>query len=398
MSVSVVPDRDGAWVAVVAGECVLVIEADAAAGIAPLHAALRSDDPTRSVLGLLLAARGLDALPAFALVWLTGSQDGAAATARVVLRGPLTVDAGSGALSGSDVETWTELSLAVGPQLRISTPSDARGDALPLLDGAAWAAQVIVEGSARTAPRAAPSTAVPVPAPAAEARALLDQDTVIDERTMAEPEDELHGYDDLFGATVIRSVEEAAVRPAAAQDDIDAPPSGATAPEGDPDDGAPVDVSNSDLDDGDPDGDHDGLTVFSDKIGDVHDRVRPHPSEIAAADATASFWIRMPGGNREPLAGEVLIGRAPTTRVGDGPVPRLITLPGDPDISRTHVKFALEGDTVVVTDLHSRNGTSVVLPGKPPQLLRSGEAATVIAGTVVDLGGGTTMTVEQDAP
>jgi hypothetical protein len=383
MSISVIPDRDGAWVAVVAGETVLVIEAQAAAGIAPLHAALRSDDPTRAALGLLLAARGLDELPAFALVWLAGAGTEAQATVRVVLRGPLTVTSGSEVLSGSDVETWTERSVHAERELRISTPAEASGAALPLVDGAAWAAQVTVEIAAAASPAVVPTlaaAATPDSAPGAAA--------AIDERTMAEPQDDLLGYDELFGATVIRSVEAAAVRPLAASEEVDPPATH---------DAGSSDSDNDDHDDDDDDGDHDGLTVFSDQLGDVRGRVRPHPSEIAAADAPASFWIRMPDGNREPLIGEVLVGRAPTTRVGDGPVPRLVTLTGDPDISRTHVKFALEGDTVVVTDLHSRNGTTVVLPGKPPQLLRTGESATVIADTVVDLGGGTEMTVEQDA-
>ena len=57
----------------------------------------------------------------------------------------------------------------------------------------------------------------------------------------------------------------------------------------------------------------------------------------------------------------------------------------------------MEGETVVVTDLHSRNGTVIVLPGKPPQKLRGGESTSVIVGTVVDLGGGVTLSVGQDA-
>jgi hypothetical protein len=57
------------------------------------------------------------------------------------------------------------------------------------------------------------------------------------------------------------------------------------------------------------------------------------------------------------------------------------------------VQFAVEGGTVVVTDLHSRNGTTITLPGKTPQLLRQGESTSVLVGTVVDLGGGVTITV-----
>jgi hypothetical protein len=50
----------------------------------------------------------------------------------------------------------------------------------------------------------------------------------------------------------------------------------------------------------------------------------------------------------------------------------------------------------VVTDLHSKNGTSVLLPGKSAQKLRPGEPTSVIVGTVVDLGGGLTLTVDED--
>ena len=77
-----------------------------------------------------------------------------------------------------------------------------------------------------------------------------------------------------------------------------------------------------------------------------------------------------------------------------GRLPRLITVGGDdPDISRNHLRITLEGDTVVVTDLHSRNGTLVVAPGKPPVKLRAGEPTPVLTGTVVDLGGGCTLQV-----
>jgi len=77
-------------------------------------------------------------------------------------------------------------------------------------------------------------------------------------------------------------------------------------------------------------------------------------------------------------------------------MPKLITVGGaDQDISRSHVRFVLEGGTVVVTDLHSRNGTTIAMPGKEPQKLRAGEPTSVIVGTVVDLGGGVTFTVDE---
>ena len=113
----------------------------------------------------------------------------------------------------------------------------------------------------------------------------------------------------------------------------------------------------------------------------------------------ARVFLALSSGTREPLTQPILVGRSPSvSQVSGGQMPRLLTVgTPDQDISRTHVRFVLEGGTVVVTDLHSRNGTLVVLPGKEPQKLRAGEPTSVITGTVVDLGGGATLTVEETA-
>ena len=86
------------------------------------------------------------------------------------------------------------------------------------------------------------------------------------------------------------------------------------------------------------------------------------------------------------------------SKISGGQIPRMLTVgTPDQDISRNHVQVSIEGGTVVVTDLHSRNGTMVELPGKSPQKLRAGEPTSVIVGTVIDLGSGVTLTVEDDA-
>jgi hypothetical protein len=149
------------------------------------------------------------------------------------------------------------------------------------------------------------------------------------------------------------------------------------------------------------DGDHDGLTVASIDLRRLRaERAARTTDETPAsgvpmADADPRSSLRMPDGSIEPIGHEVVLGRAPSvSQVSGGRLPRLITIgAGDPDISRNHVRFAVEGDTVVVTDLHSRNGTLVVAPGKPPVKLRAGEPTPVLAGTVVDLGGGFTLQV-----
>jgi hypothetical protein len=127
-------------------------------------------------------------------------------------------------------------------------------------------------------------------------------------------------------------------------------------------------------------------------------RPRGEASGPPVAPAAPAVYLVVSSGAREPLTQPILVGRSPSvSQVSGGLMPRLITVGGaDQDISRTHARFALEGDTVVVTDLHSRNGTIVVLPGKEPQKLRAGEPTSVIVGTVVDLGGGVTLTVDED--
>ena len=185
------------------------------------------------------------------------------------------------------------------------------------------------------------------------------------------------GYDYLFGETVHRPVAEAAVHL--------------------PDEEAVAEASAPE-----PDGiEHDGETVLT---SDVQKLRRTRKSRAAAAAppkaeaAPKLVLVASPGGTREPLSSPLLVGRSPSvSKVSGGALPRLLTIGGlDQDISRNHAQFTLEGGTVVVTDLHSKNGTSIVLPGKGPQTLRAGEPTAVIVGTVIDLGGGVTFTVEEE--
>ncbi len=90
----------------------------------------------------------------------------------------------------------------------------------------------------------------------------------------------------------------------------------------------------------------------------------------------------------------MLVGRAPSAPAG-GPASRLVRLEGDGDISRNHARVAVEGGTVVVTDLGSRNGTIVRIPGRPAQKLREGEPTPVLVDTVIDFGGGIEVSVRE---
>jgi len=143
---------------------------------------------------------------------------------------------------------------------------------------------------------------------------------------------------------------------------------------------------------------HDGETVMTSDVAKLRAKRKPRTSEPPVPPAAQQLVLVLPTGVREPLTQPILVGRNPTVnKVSGGQLPRLLTVgTADQDISRNHAQFSLEGGTVVVTDLHSRNGTSVVMPGKSPQKLRAGEPTSVIVGTVVDLGGGIEITVDED--
>ncbi|KRF30824.1 FHA domain-containing protein [Yonghaparkia sp. Soil809] len=358
---------DGALLAVRGGVAVLVPDASAPSALTPssLWDALGLDDPVTHVLEVLSSA-GLAAMPPFAIV------DARAAAARAFVRGALAIAVESAgardALDGAEVSTWRESVVPSFDVIRIAPSASGsqagapglEAGALPLEAGVVRAAAVELRAGA--APRAsrspraetpepAPtSVAVPDPvaAPAPEAASPVESAPVA-EQTLTEPFETDEG---LFEETVVRTPAEAALV-----------------------------------------GDHDGLTVVGREIPGFAERERVIPPPAAAAAAAPRYVVEVDSGQIEPLTGPVVVGRAPiAAKVSSGAVPRLVVIPDNPDISRTHVRIALEGDTVVVTDLHSRNGTTLRMPGKPPQLLRAGEATPVLEGTVIDLGG-TTLAV-----
>lgn len=373
-----------------------------------------------------LTADGLFSTPPFAFV---EQSDGGV---DVIVRGGAVVRAGAEQVSGSGATTWMERRLpggSVGVTLGGSGSLE-----LPIEAGVVRAA-AFATGSAVPGAGAAPVVAAPAPAPAApapaaapapgaapasvpetalasepasgyvevptdvtiplaqfiaeeEARARVSEETVAElpetpapasgeeePSAPSEPGQSGDGYDYLFGETVYHSVQDAAVR----------------APEVDDESGGPT-VSAEPV----AEGDHDGSTVLASSITRTGRPRRPR-AQAAAAPAAPSVVVVLPGGAREVLDEPIVLGRSPSVSgVPAGQLPRLVTLSsGDQDISRSHVRVALEGGTVVVTDLHSRNGTSIVLPSGETQKLRGGEPTPVIVGTVIDLGGGVELRIEE---
>ena len=218
------------------------------------------------------------------------------------------------------------------------------------------APEVDVEATVREAPE---SSGAPQP-PAASAAAPPEGSESVDS-----------GYDYLFGDTMFRSVSDAVVHDTVADE---------------ADESAVVDDTL-----------HDGETVLTSDIAKIRGKRRAKKEPVESAPAQNLVLAVSTTGTRESLAQPILVGRSPSvSQISGGQIPRLLTVgTPDQDISRNHVQVTLEGGTVVVTDLHSRNGTMIELPGKSPQKLRAGEPTSVILGTVIDLGSGVTLTVEE---
>jgi hypothetical protein len=374
MTYEIRPAGDGGWLALAAGPRLLVVpELDDPAAA---WAALKGEAGFQAALDLL-TSRGLAATPSFVLVdWTEG------ADARLIVRGDATATVstagGDEPIAATGVSTWVERSVPGVQRLSISVPGVVPVGAavLPLESGAAVIASVATGAPvASTAVAPAPvQPTVPLPSAPVDIEATV---VVPDQATAPEPEpaEDEESYDYLFGDTMYRSVSDAAVR----ADEPDA-------------DGEPAGEAQA--------GDHDGQTVLTSDIAKLRGRKARAGATVPtdAAPPAPQLVLVLSTGGREPLTQPILVGRSPSvSKISGGRIPRLVTVGnGDQDISRNHAQFAVEGGTVVVTDLHSKNGTTIVLPGKDPQKLRAGEPTSVIPGTVVDLGGGITFTVDED--
>jgi hypothetical protein len=429
------PDDSGDWLAAAAPACLAIVRRDGAPGAAArLWASLSGGGP-----GVLddLASAGLFTAPPFAL--LTWQGEGAQGlTVRAILRGDVSVRLNTAEgpvdLTGRESSTWLEHSHSGvtgfvvdcgGSPLTGARGAEPTQTELPLVSGlvrARWVA------SGEAGAGAEPSVVRPgdvepvVIAPAVIARASIEPDVSepavhhpavshpagqrpVVEETLAETtlagvtvvQDIEAGYDHLFGATMMRGVEQAAVRPeepdAVETDSVET-------------DSVETDSVETErgLEPGQESGDtHDGLTIMSSDLHKLHRSARPtnEPEERdghVPPQPGPALCLILPDGSREALGRPLIVGRAPSvSQVSGGVLPRLISVAGtDQDISRNHLRFTVEGDTVVVTDLNSRNGTVIVLPGKAPQKLRGGESTSIIVGTVIDLGSGVALTVGED--
>lgn len=356
-------------------------------------------------------------------------------TTRVVVRGAVVVevrDEDGGTVRqvvGAPVHSWAEHSLPAGAPLRLRLGPEVddreppgpfvveRGllpaDALDVpaeprptrwepveVEPPAVAATVVDEALEEEAvaaievpPAGTDPAPGPPPAPVTEAA-----DDAVDDH-----------YDHLWGATEMRSVEDAARRP-----DEGGPPPTAE------------DLPTRDI--GLGDGDHDGRTIIAEDVrrrlgtasrapgtgavgssapdgrylavhctaghaNPVHG-LRCRACDVPLAGDAPELVehlelgsFRFSHGAVVPVARPMLIGRSPKL-VGEvrGVIPELVSVPSpDADISRTHLEVRVEGWQVLLVDRGSTNGTTVKLPGRDPQRLRPDHPYPLPVGAVVTL-------------
>ncbi|MER7797357.1 FHA domain-containing protein [Microbacterium sp. NPDC096154] len=129
------------------------------------------------------------------------------------------------------------------------------------------------------------------------------------------------------------------------------------------------------------------------------------PSSPFAPGATSTRSrgrIRLSTGESVELDRPVIVGRRPrSSRTTGADMPRLVAVESPQnDISRNHVEIASDGETVVVTDLHTTNGTVLRRAGRAgasaePVRLHPGEQTVVVSGDIVDIGDGVTIAFEE---
>ncbi|GAA2719985.1 FHA domain-containing protein [Cellulomonas aerilata] len=446
----IVPEyTPGDWVAVVTdgGVAVLPPGTDGAT-VRRLWTSMRGDGPGTALVRHLqeITRDGLTSLPPFALLSVAAGR--LHAVVRGDVRVAVTVADGSRVLTAPDVATWCEQVVEDVLAVAVHAPGAdavAAAPSFPLLSGVAHVAAVRVELRRTPAgvgedepgvepvvvepvviePVVEPVVAAPVAAPAPHGRrpqgGLVLAPAVPALRPQvpspAVPAD-LPLEAEPFDHTLLRPPHAAESVSRAVPPEVVAavPPVASAVARGGPALPAPVDRALADAS-----ADHDGTTVLSADVVALRRRLpdwaghsvlaaRTAAAASAApapalAPAQAPAPVRSPArlamstGDHVPLNRPVLIGRAPqAARVHSTQVPRLVTVPSPlQDISRTHAEVRMDGDDVVLTDLHSTNGVLVVRSDAGPQRLQPGEATVLQPGVLVDLGEGITFTVERGA-
>lgn len=333
-----------------------------------------------TVLDVLAGHAGgdLTALPPFVAAVADGTD------VRIALRGDVSAQVstagGDQLFSGAELTTWSERFVGGASRVEISMGGQDEGAELPVVRAVvqASAAGADLEQAGEPDAAAAPSEPAaavgpepePEPAPGGTgdpvtpAAASAEATLLPSEVTLAPTSED---FDQLWGATV-HSV------PATGSDPAPAAPASA-------------------------EGDHDGATISVSELRALREQAPPAseaPTAILPVAPAGSGRVRVSTGQVVTLDRTVIIGRRPrSARAGGADLPHLIAVDSpQQDISRSHLEIRPEGDTVVVIDLHTTNGSTLLRSGADPVRLHPGEQTIVLSGDVVDLGDGVEVVFE----
>jgi hypothetical protein len=367
-----------------------------------------------------LARHGFSAMPAFALVERLEER------VRVVVRGSWEVVVDGQVVSGESAATWIEqiLPAADVALVRAAKAGGPVAPRWPLTGGVVLASSLEFDLTGVQGPRPAPAVPVsrppaPIPVeqltllepeapasepvdaaatatvPEAEAETLVDQVPDVVERPVAQPVEQPveqpvdeDGFDSLFGETIGRSAEDAAIRePEPAAPSLIEVPAFDSAPAGSPAGRALPDLRL---------GDHDDHTVAGRGIA-AHLR-DPGAKPVTAPDPVRTPVLVISNGERIGVVGAVAVGRRPSARNAVGAPPRLVTVPSPEGVvSGTHLEFVVEDGHLLVRDV-STNGTLVHRPGVDPQRLPAKQLVVLTGGSRLELGDGVSIEVERGGP
>jgi hypothetical protein len=116
-------------------------------------------------------------------------------------------------------------------------------------------------------------------------------------------------------------------------------------------------------------------------------------TEVNPPVSSSAYLVDIHGGMYS-LNLPVIFGRMPAAPRSASAGVRLVVVSSPTGVvSGTHAKVEAVGATVVVTDLHSSNGTRVQMTGQPEMLLGPGESVTVGTGAKIDIGDGNRLEV-----
>lgn len=435
--------RPGSWQVVVEKSGVIAVPADTVADrVYRLSEMLQEGTPALTEVIDALADGSITSLGSFAV-----ALDGADGV-RFAVRGPVHVRiagvAEGGQVSGADVTTWSERFVTDSRGFELSLGEIDGTDEYPIRSGVVLASAVRV-GEAADAPTPPASVPAPIDVDAATNRAdaeasipalsvpeapevaVLDAaatpalvtEPAVEPMPVTEPLDQVDLDLDLDAAADDAASDQArnheTLLPSEFTYTPAAPASDSAAPEADAEDEAPsladlfpeatvaatpaavVPPATAPL----AEGDHDGATI---SLAEAR-RLRAESSgpdaptavlPVVEPAAAGTGRVRVSSGQVVELDRTVIIGRRPrATRASGTSLPHLIAVESpQQDISRSHLEIRPEGDSVVVIDLHTTNGSTLLRPGADPMRLHPGEHTLVLDGDVVDLGDGITVSFE----